>query len=99
MAAMYNSYKTAECILKTISNKSFTQLLYGANGDHSYVVRPEVLLDMYLNTPDKGLNETPLHFAVKHGSLEVVKIFVQYPQLMLNVKNKYEQTPKDVYIL
>ena len=96
IAAIHNSYKTADYILKTISNNAFTQLLYGVNGDQSYVVRPEMLLDRYLNTPDKALNETCLHFAVKHGSLDVVRIFVQFPQLQLNVKNKYDQTPKDV---
>lgn len=57
------------------------------------------MLDLYLNTPDKALNETPLHFAAKYGAYDVVLVFVQYPQLQLHVKNKYGQTPKDVSII
>lgn len=96
---MYNSFQIADFILKTISSKSFTEFLYGGAGDSSYLVRPEVMVDMYLNTPDKVLNETPLHFAAKFGSLEVIQVFIQYPQLQLSVKNKYGQTPKDVSII
>lgn len=96
---MYNRPQIADFILKTVSSKSFSQLLYGAAGDNSYLVRPEVMVDMYLNTPDKGLNETPLHFAAKFGSLEVVQVLIQYPQLQLSVKNKFGQTPKDVSII
>lgn len=86
----------AELILSTISDPSFTKLLYGAAGENSYIVRPELLVDLYLNTPDKGLNETPLHFAAKYGAVEVVTVFVQYPQLKTDMKNKYSQTPRDV---
>lgn len=55
-----------------------------------------MLVDLYLNTPDKSLNETPLHFAAKYGAVDVIAIFIQYPQLKINVKNKYNQTPRDV---
>lgn len=96
IAAKHNRPLIADFILKTVGNKSFCQQLYGSAGDNSYLVRPEVMLDLYLNTPDKALNETPLHFAAKYGAYDVVLVFVQYPQLQLHVKNKYGQTPKDV---
>lgn len=82
--------------MNTISTCEFSKLLYGAAGENSYIVRPEVLVDLYLNTPDKSLNETPLHFAAKYGAADVVAVFVQYPQLNIDVTNKYNQTPKDV---
>lgn len=96
IAAKHNRPRIAELILKTVSNVNFIKRLYGAAGENSYVARPEVLLDLYLNTPDKGLNETPLHFAAKYGSIEVIKIFIQYPLLQICVRNKHQQSPKDV---
>ncbi len=96
IAAKHNKHETADLILKTVNDKCFIQQLYGVSGDNSYLVRPEVMVDLYLNTPDKALNETPLHFAAKYGSIDVIMVFIQYPQLQLNVRNKYGSTPKDV---
>ena len=81
-----------ELILSTIANPKFVQLLYGDVDQQ----RGEILLDLYLNTPDKGLNETPLHFAVKFGQIDAVKVLVSYSQCVKTVLNKYKQTPLEV---
>ncbi|VVC88891.1 unnamed protein product [Leptidea sinapis] len=55
-----------------------------------------ILLDLYLNTPDKAMNETPLHFASKFGAEEVVDVLTSFPQCNKAAINKHGQTPKDV---
>ncbi|XP_014208802.1 ankyrin repeat and LEM domain-containing protein 2 [Copidosoma floridanum] len=86
-----------ELILNTVGNPEFVKLYYGdANIDKSYVDRASILQDLYLNTPDKGLNETPLHFATKYGHKDCVKALLSYPQCLKNPLNKHKQTPSDV---
>ncbi|KAK2586506.1 hypothetical protein KPH14_011401 [Odynerus spinipes] len=85
-----------ELILNTVGDTEFMELFYGEERNKSYVDRADVLIDLYLNTPDKGLNETPLHFAVKFGLRDVVKVLVSYPQCIKTLTNKYKQTPADI---
>ena len=54
------------------------------------------LLDTYLNTPDKFLNETALHFASKLGSVEIVELLTSYPECDRERKNNKDETPVDV---
>ena len=54
------------------------------------------LLDTYLNTPDKFLNETPLHFASKVGSQNIVELLTSYPECNRERKNNKGEIPADV---
>ena len=81
-----------ELILSTITNPEFVRLLYGEVDER----RGQILLDLYLNTPDKGLNETPLHFAVKFGHIDAVRVLVSYSQCVKTVLNKFKQAPLEV---
>ena len=83
-------------VLSIVSRPEFFQRLYPDDSFESATRRSAFLLDLYLNTPDKGFNETPLHFASKHGSLECVRILVSYPGCDIARPNKYEQTPEEV---
>ncbi|XP_044254037.1 ankyrin repeat and LEM domain-containing protein 2 [Tribolium madens] len=93
VAAKAKNGVLAELILSTISNPEFVKLLYGDDANENVETRIQVLLDLYLNTPDKGLNETPLHFASKFGALDVVEVLVSFPECDKKLKNKYGQTP------
>ena len=54
------------------------------------------LLDTYLNTPDKFLNETALHFACKFGCLDIVELLLSYPECDRERKNTKGEAPIDV---
>lgn len=83
-------------VLSTVSQSEFFHRLYPDDSPESAGRRSAFLLDLYLNTPDKGLNETPLHFASKHGSPECVRILVSYPGCDTSRPNKFGDTPADV---
>lgn len=88
-----------ELVLNTITDINFINYLYGEDQHQDPVDRAKILLDLYLNTPDKGLNETPLHFASKFGAVRVVDILVSYPQCDRTLRNKYGHTAADVCII
>lgn len=96
VAAKSKNAEIAELILSTVSNTEFIKLLYGDDNQQNAEDRTTVLLDLYLNTPNKGLNETPLHFASKHGAADVVEILVSYPQCDKSLKNKYNKSADQV---
>ncbi|XP_046388883.1 ankyrin repeat and LEM domain-containing protein 2 [Ischnura elegans] len=54
------------------------------------------LQDSYLNTPEKGLNETPLHFACKFGKVEAVKVLMSYPACDRMRLNKFGESAEDM---
>lgn len=83
-----------ELILNTISNIKFIKKLYV--DDKSPEERAKILLDLYLNTPDKGSHETPLHFAVKFGAIKCVEVLVSFSQCDRNLRNKHGKLPSQI---
>lgn len=100
VAAKAKNAKITRLILDSITRLDFIGYLYDDNDIDSCISRSEILLDRYLNTPDKGANETPLHLAVKHGAVEVVQVLLSYSQCQKNnVFNRYKKLPRDVSYL
>merc|ERR1719427_1050112 len=58
--------------------------------------RRDHLVDMYLNMPDKGGGETPLHLASKFGNLGMVRLLCGQHQTRLEVTNKHGEIPRDI---
>ncbi|XP_063884903.1 ankyrin repeat and LEM domain-containing protein 2-like [Scylla paramamosain] len=83
-------------VLAQVSQPVFFQRLYPDDSFESATRRSAFLLDLYLNTPDKGFNETPLHFASKHGSLECVRVLVAFRSCDTTRPNKYGQTAAEI---
>lgn len=101
IAAKSKNAIITEFILQTVGSPSFAKLLYGdesvsASNLGSSAERSAIFLDLYLNTPDKGMHETPLHFASKFGALQVVACLVSYSECDREPKNKFGQRPIDV---
>ncbi|XP_050672852.1 ankyrin repeat and LEM domain-containing protein 2 homolog [Leptidea sinapis] len=97
VAAKVKDPDICNLILTSVGNPEFVQTLYGSDTDieacKEFAI---ILLDLYLNTPDKAMNETPLHFASKFGAEEVVDVLTSFPQCNKAAINKHGQTPKDV---
>ncbi|XP_030380774.1 uncharacterized protein LOC115628717 isoform X2 [Scaptodrosophila lebanonensis] len=96
ICAQSNQARVAELILKIISDPKFTQLYAGLKASEEMCAAlNDNLLDYYLNIPDKGRGETPLHFAVKNGHVAVVEVLTSYPQCK-SLYNKEHQLPKHI---
>ncbi|KAJ1529624.1 hypothetical protein ONE63_006389 [Megalurothrips usitatus] len=101
VAAKSKNAAMTDFILQTVGDPAFSRLLYGdeplSSGKlGSAAERSTILLDLYLNTPDKGMHETPLHFAAKFGALQVVSVLVSYSECDRESKNKFGQRPIDI---
>ncbi|XP_058443488.1 ankyrin repeat and LEM domain-containing protein 2 homolog [Malaya genurostris] len=94
VAAMEASTDMCKLILQTIEKPSFIEFLHGQRNPSTDEVSA-ILLDLYLNMPDKSRSETPLHFAAKFGAVGVVEVLISYPQCKMT-RNTDGQLPKDI---
>lgn len=94
VAAIEGNTDMCRLILATIENPAFIEFLHGQRNASTDEVSA-ILLDLYLNMPDKCRSETPLHFAAKFGSVGVIEVLIGYPQCKMT-KNSDGHLPKDI---
>uniref|UniRef100_A0AAG5D4Y7 ANKLE2 third alpha/beta domain-containing protein n=1 Tax=Anopheles atroparvus TaxID=41427 RepID=A0AAG5D4Y7_ANOAO len=94
IAAIEGRGEICKLILRTIADSSYIEKLHGLRTISTEEVSA-ILLDLYLNTPDKCRRETPLHFAAKHGSVDVINELIAYPQCQV-VPNGDGLLPRDI---
>ena len=78
---MYNQPSMVKKIISTLEDPHFHAFMYNQCMEDKSG-RIEHLIDLYLNTPEKGCFETPLHLAAKHGF--VGKCLLQWITLLLS---------------
>ncbi|ETE63183.1 Ankyrin repeat and LEM domain-containing protein 2 [Ophiophagus hannah] len=98
VAAKENQPGICRLLLDTLENPEFMRLMYPDDDTVMLEKRISYIVDLYLNTPDKTVFDTPLHFACKFGNPEVVSVLASHPGIVKNPKNKYSQTPADCYV-
>lgn len=96
VAAKENQPAICQLLLDTLENPDFMRLMYPDDSEVMLHKRICYIVDLYLNTPDKVLFETPLHFACKFGNPEVVNVLCSHPGIEKHGMNKYDQVPADV---
>lgn len=95
VAALSKNGKMCTLILETVSDPKFVQLLHGKDNPKTTEEVTQILLDLYLNMPEKGRSETPLHLAAKYGAVEVVEVLTSYKECQMTA-NVDGYLPKDV---
>uniref|UniRef100_A0A8C0IPV3 Ankyrin repeat and LEM domain-containing protein 2 n=1 Tax=Chelonoidis abingdonii TaxID=106734 RepID=A0A8C0IPV3_CHEAB len=96
VAAKENQAGITQLLLDTLENPEFMRLMYPDDDEVMLQERIRYIVDLYLNTPDKMVFDTPLHFACKFGNLNVVNVLTSHPDIVKNPRNKYGQTPAEV---
>ncbi|XP_064608265.1 ankyrin repeat and LEM domain-containing protein 2-like [Liolophura sinensis] len=96
VAAKSNQPIMCRLIIDTIQNSGFLKTLYPMDSEMTCNNRIKFITDLYLNMPDKGFCESPLHFACKFGYAEVVEVFASHPSTDRKRVNKHGETPSQV---
>ncbi|KAK6061627.1 ankyrin repeat protein [Cooperia oncophora] len=87
IAARHGKCDVVEKILELVSDIGFLADLYGTSKQDAQF-RADNIMASYLNTPDKGNCETPLHLAAKFGHVDVVRALVNQPLMERQLLNK-----------
>ncbi|XP_063706002.1 ankyrin repeat and LEM domain-containing protein 2 homolog [Culicoides brevitarsis] len=83
-------------ILQTIEKPQFIEMCNGPSLDtQSTQEASMILLESYLNMPDKPRSETPLHFAAKLGLKDIIELLISYPICKMK-PNSDGMLPKDI---
>jgi hypothetical protein len=96
ICAKSNRPEICDFILSTLSQVAFLKRLYISDSIDQINERKHHLIDLYLNMPDKGFNETSLHFGCKFGSFDVVKQLLSYEACDKDATNKFGKKPFDL---
>ncbi|KAH3842859.1 ankyrin repeat and LEM domain-containing protein 2-like [Dreissena polymorpha] len=98
VAALKNQAAMCQSILDILEDPQFVIKLYSqsVNTEETMNQRINFLVDLYLNMPDKGNCDSPLHMACKFGHAKVVEVLAAHPKTDKQLKNKWGDTPKDL---
>ena len=81
VAAKSDQSAMIKLVLSTLRDKNFYALMYPSQKDVQESSKDSFIdhiIDLYCNTPEKILFETPLHLACKFGFVGILKILPPY---------------------
>ncbi|XP_062514200.1 ankyrin repeat and LEM domain-containing protein 2-like isoform X2 [Corticium candelabrum] len=96
VAAKSNQIAVAESLVEALKADEFWRLLYPSDSEETREQRKRFLTDLYLNSPDSGSCETPLHFAAKFGHVEMVEFLLMQQGIDVSACNKYGETAASI---
>ncbi|KAA3672974.1 ankyrin repeat and LEM domain-containing protein 2 [Paragonimus westermani] len=96
VAAAAGGVRTLELILSYLNSLDFWRRIYPGTDDVTARERQWHVIDLYLNSPELGNLETPLHFASKFGHLPCVRLLASHPLTQMTALNRSSQTPADL---
>ncbi|CAL1530870.1 unnamed protein product, partial [Lymnaea stagnalis] len=74
--------ESCQLIMEMVSDVEFLKRMYGTQSRAEE--NSARLIDLYLNTPDKIANKTPLHFASEKGMVDIVAFLVSFKACIRN---------------
>jgi len=95
VCARHGKERAGQLVLNFVMGDLLARM-YPGEGIEQNNRRRDHLVDMYLNMPDKGGGETPLHLAAKFGNLGMVRLLCGQHQTRLEVTNKHGEIPRDI---
>jgi len=94
-AAKHGKVEAGRLILDIVKG-NLTQLMYPEEELGQNLSRRDRLIDLYLNMPEKGGGDTPLHLAAKFGHLNMVELLTSQPQVNTEMVNKFGERALDI---
>ncbi|CAI4232016.1 unnamed protein product [Auanema sp. JU1783] len=95
LAAKSGKVLAIDELFKRLNSVDYYLKCYGTSLE-DVAFRKQNILNAYLNTPDKGSCDTPLHMAAKFGHPEVIKVLLSQPLLDKTLRNKEDKLASDV---
>ena len=95
-AVASQSSKMVTVVLNKIQDPTLFAKMYPSESEEARAKRMEHLLDLFLNMPNKGHYDTPLHTAAKFGHLDIVRLLVAFSSCNTRALNKAGSTPAEV---
>lgn len=96
VAASAGQVSMVRRVLAAVKDPGLMARMYPEETPEARAKRQEYLLDMFLNTPNKGHCETPLHQASKFGHLEVVALLAELSSCDVTIRNRAGDTAAEV---
>ncbi|VDP91464.1 unnamed protein product [Echinostoma caproni] len=96
VAAAAGVADAVDFLLSRLNSTTFWKQIYPGSDDQTTIERQKHVTDLYLNSPELGNLETPLHFACKFGHLNCVRLLTCHPLTQLDVLNRTGQKPVEL---